>query len=207
MSSSKRKADEITEEMTDSPHFTPGNFLTSVLPLYRGPLVQIQIESSGKQYEVLKGLLCKKSTYFAAMFDEQEKISDILEFVRFADMIHLTGMENKMSNLIKDTLSEYADLGEDYYDLLLHEHLESVCCLPTLHPVRCIMVRGLVPTFLKDFPFKYASVLVKYPQFALDLLYEVQSALRGVDVPYNGANYYNLITERTEKLFEFGAQD
>lgn len=40
----------------------------SLLPLYHGPTVKIQINSSDREFEVSKQLLCKESTYFRAMF-------------------------------------------------------------------------------------------------------------------------------------------
>ncbi|KAJ5937051.1 hypothetical protein N7466_003501 [Penicillium verhagenii] len=39
------------------------------LPLYHGPTVKIQIRSSHHEYEVSKNILCRNSTYFAAMFE------------------------------------------------------------------------------------------------------------------------------------------
>ena len=59
--------------------------LSSLLPLYHGPLVKIRIKPGEHEYTVSKDLLCRKSSYFSAMlndgFKEGKQQSAVLEVV------------------------------------------------------------------------------------------------------------------------------
>ncbi|CAG8111081.1 unnamed protein product [Penicillium nalgiovense] len=70
--------------MADVSGSSAKEFAASLLPLYRGPTVRVQIESSDHEFEVSKQLLCKESTYFRAMFEgnfaeEQQQLATMKE--------------------------------------------------------------------------------------------------------------------------------
>ncbi|KAJ6125883.1 hypothetical protein N7471_010376 [Penicillium samsonianum] len=45
--------------------------ISKILPLYCGPHVNINIESSKDEYTISKDLVCVESSYFSAIFEDQ----------------------------------------------------------------------------------------------------------------------------------------
>ncbi|KAJ5632447.1 hypothetical protein N7490_008786 [Penicillium lividum] len=115
-----------------------------------------------------------------------DQISEILEFVRFADMCHVTGLEAQMADLITNTLRAFEktlpDMADNYYfDTILLEHIQSVNMLPAGHAVRRAIARASVRSFLTDDHnkyFKFTNDISRVPNFAADLLQEVQCMLK-----------------------------
>ncbi|KAJ5778153.1 hypothetical protein N7520_001399 [Penicillium odoratum] len=134
--------------------------------------------------------------------ETSEKISEILEFVRFADMCHMTGVDAEMADLITNTLRALPEKTSPgiYFDSILVEHIESVNMLPTGHAVRRAIARASVRSFLTADNvkhFKFTNDISRVPNFAADLLQEVQCILRACrfqrnslcfDDPVDGSN-------------------
>jgi hypothetical protein len=117
------------------------------------------------------------------LFDEipsEEAITAILEFVRLADMCHVTGMEDLMAGRIKAMIVDKAPTTKArkrtativHHLCLTSEHIMSAVLLPKGHPVRRILTMAAVPAYLNR--ANYLSEALEIQHFAVDLLKEVQ---------------------------------
>ncbi|TVY37977.1 hypothetical protein LOCC1_G006239 [Lachnellula occidentalis] len=86
---------------------TPDAFMSSVVPLYSGPQVTIRLEvedDNVREYKLPKGLLCKQSPYFAAMFEGKFREGE-------EQAVTLPPMEGVISVRSFETLVQYLHLG------------------------------------------------------------------------------------------------
>ncbi|TVY43738.1 hypothetical protein LCER1_G008780 [Lachnellula cervina] len=203
----------------------PDSFASSVLQLYTGTQVTIRIkgENWAKEYKVPKGLLCKQSPYFAAMFEgkfregeeqsatleelegvvsvrsfetllqylflgkivhpgeaKREEIGHVIEFMRFADMCGVTGVEEVMSTRLKDIIVKVCP----YYNWdaqqssetenptgVTVENISAAANLPSGNLVRRVLAETAVRDFFQgnmvDF---WKETCQAIPSFGLDLL-------------------------------------
>ena len=208
-----------------------------------GPQVTIRV-GAGPTFTVSKELICKRSTYFAAMFaadafkegkenstileeidgvvssqsvgallqwlycgtvtfpstTPEAALSAVLEFVRLADMVGATGMENAMSDLTKQIIlkavpqpekdpgsasAQPLDAIHIRSDILMSnitlEHICSASQLSQEHPVRCMVAAAGVEGYLRCDNPKVLMMMEDCPSFALDLLKETKKVLRKLE--------------------------
>lgn len=118
-----------------------------------------------------------------------EEVSATLDFVRFADMCGVTGMESQMAEHIKAIIvanpapenpgcQKYRDPDTNTF-CLTSQHLISAMLLPEGHPVRCILAAAAVEGFLRrGNDFKFWKEIHEVPNFAADLLTAVRASVK-----------------------------
>ena len=117
------------------------------------------------------------------LFDEipsEEAIAAIVEFVRFADMCQVTGMEDLMAGRIKamimgkvpTTKAKKRTTTIVHHTCITSEHIMSAVLLPKGHSVRRILTMAAVPAYLNR--ANYLSEALEIHDFAVDLLKEVR---------------------------------
>ena len=115
----------------------------------------------------------------------EEGITATIEFVRFADMCGVTGMESLMAERIKsiilsDSTFRLSRDPETNTRYLTSQHITAASFLPDDHSVRIILARATVEGYLQQDRHKFAEEALNIPAFAVDLLREVKATLNSV---------------------------
>ncbi|KAJ5460772.1 uncharacterized protein N7458_002324 [Penicillium daleae] len=81
--------------MSDLFDVTHSEFVKNILPLYQGPQVTIRLVPSNTEYKVPKPLICKDSSYFAAMFESEfiEGQTKTVDMKEIEDVVSPRSME------------------------------------------------------------------------------------------------------------------
>lgn len=187
--------------------------------LLGGPQVAISVGPTGGVYHVSRDLLSARSSYFAAMFQENsfkegiEKvavleemegvvssrsldsllqwiyrdnasfestelpdiISEMLEFLRMADMCDVHGMEKPVTRYILAALKK-ADFSQRSKILLPH-HISSTGRLPVGHPLRSVIAKAIMRPFFEEGDFPFFDELSQVPSLSGDFLKEVRAMI------------------------------
>lgn len=182
--------------------------------MFQGPFVEARTNSV--VIEKIEGVVSARSfnallqwlyveKYFQTAQTPKEEISEILEFVRFADMCGVTGMEETMAMRLSGIFmtSKYSDMI--HLDHLLVEQIESANILPMGHAVRAAIARASVQSFLTDRPFKFAEDIQRFPNFAADLLKEVHITLSKANLAKRGITFEDPVTRQQLHINKFAA--
>ncbi|PMD64396.1 uncharacterized protein K444DRAFT_660499 [Hyaloscypha bicolor E] len=119
----------------------------------------------------------------------EEAITATIEFVRIADMCQVTGMEALMAERIKGIIMAQRATKNVSVDghlntlCLTTQHIVSAALLPKGHPVRGILASAAVAEFLQEDKHKFVKEAEDVPEFAVDLLREVKTALKSLTMP------------------------
>ena len=130
---------------------------------------------STRSFEMLLQWLYVGKILFSEIPSE-EAITAIVEFVRFADMCQVTGMEELMAGRIKAMIVGKAPKKRTttivHHPCITSEHIMSAVLLPKGHSVRRVLTMAAVPAYLNHANF--LSEALENHDFAVDLLKEVQ---------------------------------
>ena len=125
----------------------------------------------------------------------EEAITATIEFVRITDMCQVTGMEALMAERIKGIImAQRAVKGVTgvFVDRHLNtlclttQHIVSAALLPKGHPVRGMLASAAVTGFLQEDEHKFVKEAEDVPEFAVDLLREVKTALKSLTIGKTG---------------------
>ncbi|RDW68902.1 uncharacterized protein DSM5745_08662 [Aspergillus mulundensis] len=113
---------------------------------------------------------------------EVEKISGLIEFAKFLDMVGVTQAEASVAEDIKSVIADassnlYSSDNDRNVRHVLSEHLYSASDLPPGHPVRHILATAAVENFLLFETFKFRAEIRDLPGFTGDLLEVLRSPL------------------------------
>jgi hypothetical protein len=137
----------------------------------------------------------------------KETITAAIEFVRFADMCGVTGMETLMAERIEAIIIANPDSNLRKPDTNTHyltsEHIISVASLPKEHPVRSLLAAAAVEGYLRDDNHKFLKEIQEVPNFSADLLKAVKATLKSVRLdscgrilvtdPFSGEKVYLVV--------------
>lgn len=123
----------------------------------------------------------------------KETITAAIEFVRFADMCGVTGVETLMAEHIKAIIianpAPGSHLGRREPDTntycLTSKHIISAASLPEEHPVRSMLAAAAVEGYLRDDNHKFLKETQEVPNFSADLLKAVKATLKGLTISYS----------------------
>lgn len=104
-------------------------------------------------------------------------ISEMLEFLRIADMCDVHGMEQVTADFLEDIFRKFEDC-ERPPNMILPQHITSTGLLPHEHPFRLAMAKCLMRHFVEDDDFPFLDELCQAPEFSTDVLKEVRNLLR-----------------------------
>ena len=138
------------------------------------------------------------------IFDDlppEEAITATIEFARLADMCGIKGMEHSMAEHIKSVLlagrppstkarRKKSDTSSRYFT---PKHIISAVLLPNRHPVRTILASAAVPGYLTH--DNYLSKALEVPEFAVDLIREVQTAIRSFESRGSGVSFQDPLSD------------
>ena len=143
---------------------------------------------SERSFKLLVQWLYLGRVIFSASTPE-DSVSATLEFVRFADMCGVTGMESQMAEHIKAII--VANPAPENWEFQRHrdpdtntfcltsQHITSAALLPEGHPVRCILAAAAVEGYLRhEDGHKFLKETQDVPNFAADLLKAVRATLK-----------------------------
>ena len=94
----------------------------------------------------------------------EEAITATIEFVRFADMCQVTGMEALMAERIKGIIMAQPAMKDWFVDrhlkplCLTAQHIVSAALLPKGHPVRGMLASAAVAGFLQEDKHKFIKI-------------------------------------------------
>lgn len=119
----------------------------------------------------------------------KETITAAIEFVRFADMCGVTGMETLMAEHIKAIIIANPAPSSGKSDTntycLTSRHIVSAASLPDGHPVRSLLAAAAVKRYLRDDNHKFLKEIQEVPNFYFDLLKAVKATLESLTTDYN----------------------
>jgi hypothetical protein len=137
------------------------------------------------------------------IFDElppEEAVTTTIEFVRLADMFKVTGMESLMAERIKALIVSKPPLTkarkkkpDTNIHCLTSKHIISGVLLPKGHPVRSILASAAVPGYLAC--DGYLSEALEIPDFAVDLLHQVQAAIKSFESTGSGVTFLDTLSD------------
>ena len=117
-----------------------------------------------------------------------ETITAAIEFVRFADMCGVTGMETLMAEHIKAIIMAPAP-GSRRPDTNTHrltsKHIISAASLPEEHPVRSMLAAAAVREYFRDDNHMFLKETQEVPNFSADLLKAVKATLKRLTISHN----------------------
>ena len=137
----------------------------------------------------------------------EEAITATIEFVRIADIYGVTGMEALMAERIKGIIMAQRAVKNVFVDghlntrCLTAQHIVSAALLPKGHPVRSILASAAVTGFLQEDKHKFAKEAEDIPDFAVDLLREVKTALKSLTTGKQGTTFKDPITGQMLLLY------
>lgn len=116
----------------------------------------------------------------------EEAITATIEFVRFADMCGVTGMETLMAEHIKAIIianpPPHGEGGKGDPDAhtycLTSQNIISAAFLPKGHPVRAMLAMASVEGYLRHDNHKFLRESQEVPSFSADLLNSVKATLK-----------------------------
>jgi hypothetical protein len=143
---------------------------------------------STQGFELLVQWLYLGRVIFGELIPE-EAITATIEFVRFAGMCGITGMETLMAKRIKaiiianpsPPLKGTRDPDTNTY-CLTSQHIISAAFLPKEHPVRRILAMAAVGGYLRHDNHKLLRETQEVPNFSIDLLKSVKATLNTYSV-------------------------
>ncbi|CAG7926296.1 unnamed protein product [Penicillium olsonii] len=93
--------------MADAKGPTAADFVASILPQYKGPLITLRLQPSNNEYVIPKTLLCAQSPVFSAMLNGQfaESTQGELILEEDADMVSVPSIEGLCQWLHQHTVS------------------------------------------------------------------------------------------------------
>jgi hypothetical protein len=120
----------------------------------------------------------------------EEVITATIEFVRFADMCGVTGMETLMAERIKAIIiaNPTSTIGYSTRDpdtntyCLISQHIKSAAFLPKGHLVRSTLAMAAVEGYLRHDNYKFLRETQEIPSFSIDLLKSVKATLKTLRV-------------------------
>jgi len=137
---------------------------------------------STRSFELLVQWLYLGRVIFGELKPE-EAITATIEFVRFADMCGVTGMETLMAERIKAIIIANpaprgeGDRGAHTY-CLTSQNIISAAFLPKGHPVRSILAMASVDGYLRHDNHKFLRESQEVQSFSADLLESVKATLK-----------------------------
>lgn len=151
-------------------------------------LTEIDDVVSIRSFELLVQWLYLGRVIFGKLTPE-ETITAAIEFVRFADMCGVTGMETLMAEHIKAIIianpapSPRKSDTNTYY--LTSKHIISAASLPEEHPVRSILAAAAVKGYLRDDNYRFQKETQEVPNFSADLLKAVKATLKSLTITHS----------------------
>ncbi|KAJ5466444.1 hypothetical protein N7530_010231 [Penicillium desertorum] len=113
--------------------------------------------------------------------DNSECVSAAIELARLADKYGIIGIQSAVADKIRKVIcsrnNQNGSFLRDNTASLKSAHIISGTFLPRLHPVRRILAAACVCGYLQQKNYKFAQEAEDHPNFAADLLREVQPAL------------------------------
>ena len=109
----------------------------------------------------------------------KETITATIEFVRFADMCGVTGMETLMAEHIKAII-----IANTSRHCLISRHIVSAASLPEEHPVRSLLAAAAVKGYLRGDDHEFLKEVQEVPNFSADLLKAVKATLESITTDY-----------------------
>jgi hypothetical protein len=161
-------------------------------------LTEVDGVVSTRSFELLVQWLYLGRVIFSDLTPE-EAITATIEFVRFADMCGVTGMECSMAERIKAIIIAnpaptigYATRDPDTNTYCLaSQHIKSAAFLPEGHPVRITLAMAAVEGYLRHDNFKFLRETQEVPSFSIDLLKSVKATLNTLSVGgYSGKSAF-----------------
>jgi len=149
-------------------------------------LTEIDDVVSIRSFELLVQWLYLGRVIFGKLTPE-ETITAAIEFVRFADMCGVTGMETLMAEHIKAIIIANPAPGLKSYTntyCLTSKHIVSAASLPEEHPVRSILAAAAVKGYLRDDNYRFLKETQEVPNFSADLLKAVKATLKSLTISY-----------------------
>ena len=104
-----------------------------------------------------------------------ETITAAIEFVRFADMCGVTGMETLIAEHIKAII-----IANTSHHSIISKHIVSAASLPEEHPVRSLLAAAAVEGYLQHDNHKFLKEIQEVPNFSADLLKAVKATLKSI---------------------------
>lgn len=152
-------------------------------------LTEIDDVVSIRRFELLVQWLYLGRVNFGALAPE-DAITATIEFIRFADMCGVTGMELLMAERIKAIIlanpappskksPKTRDPDTNTY-CLVSQHIKSAAFLPEGHPVRGTLAAAAVEGYLRHDNHKFLRETRGVPNFSVDLLQAVKATLKTV---------------------------
>jgi hypothetical protein len=118
----------------------------------------------------------------------KETITAVIEFVRFADMCGVTGMETPMAEHIRAIIIANPAPSSGKSDTntycLTSKHIVSAASLPEEHPVRSLLAAAAVEGYLRDDNYRFLKETQEVPNFSADLLKAVKATLKSLPTSY-----------------------
>jgi BTB/POZ domain len=172
-------------------------------------LAEIDGVVSVRSFELLAQWLYLGRVNFGGLTSE-EAITATIEFVRFADMRGVTGMESMMAGRIKATINDnaatpskgsvHASDPDTNTHCITSRHIKSAALLPHGHPVRGILARAAVKGYLQHDSHKFLREKEEIPSFSVDLLQAVKSTLRTLTCSKSSIGFKDPISGETFPL-------
>lgn len=151
-----------------------GNFIEGIEG--EGTLEEMDGVVSPRSLENLLEWIYREKISFAST-EYQDVISEILEFLRLADMCDVHGMEQVTADYLEDMfrMFKYDDRPAN---IILPQHIAATGLLPDEHPFRLAMAKCLIRPFVEDYRFQFFDELSQLPEFSIDFLKLVRDMLR-----------------------------
>ncbi|KAL3458301.1 hypothetical protein BJX64DRAFT_226687 [Aspergillus heterothallicus] len=120
----------------------------------------------------------------------EDQISALIEFARLADMLDVANMDIYTAAEMRSTIDPknsldfigYASQLERDPDanigLITPSHIRDATCLPKKHEIRTLLAKASVEAYLTSPKFKFAEEIEEVPEFAADLLKEVNTTVK-----------------------------
>lgn len=134
--------------------------------------------------------LCLGQVVFGVSIPE-EAITAAIEFVRFANMCGVTGMESLMAEHIKVVIIANPAPANRQFEQdrdpdtitysLTSQHIISAAFLSRGHPVRCLLATAAVEGYLRHNDHKFLKETQEVPNFSVNLLAAVKATCEGPD--------------------------
>jgi hypothetical protein len=101
----------------------------------------------------------------------EETITAAIEFVRFADMCGVTGMESLIAEHVRTVIKANRDRRANG-DLFTTDHIIAASHLPDRHPVRSMLAKAAVVDYFRydNDDINFLKLSREVPNFAIDLL-------------------------------------
>lgn len=138
----------------------------------------------------------------------EDKISAIVEFARFADMLGVTNLESELAEYIKTAVLSHSQMdwtstADFNVRHINYQHIYGATRLPVGHKLRLIFAQAAIESFVNSNIFKFHDDVQNIPEFAADILRELRPTLATFIHTKRSIEFTDPLSGKTKALHRF----